>query len=54
VEKNCVLILTKMWLGCILGDIFKNSSGHPGPKASFLKQIFEPVEKFVGISPVGS
>jgi hypothetical protein len=22
--------LTKKWLGCISGDFFKNSSGHPG------------------------
>jgi hypothetical protein len=27
--KGCVFILTKNGLGCILGDIFSNSSGHP-------------------------
>jgi hypothetical protein len=26
---SCELILTKNWLGCTLGDFFKNSSGHP-------------------------
>jgi hypothetical protein len=41
-STSCVLILTKNCLCYTLGDFFKNSSGHPGPKLSRLvtKKIF--------------
>jgi hypothetical protein len=29
-STSYVLILSKNWLGCILGDFFTNSSGHTG------------------------
>jgi hypothetical protein len=37
-----VLILTKKWLGFILGDFFANLSGHPGMDKSRKVQTSQP------------
>jgi hypothetical protein len=39
--KSCILSLTKIGLGHILGDVFKNASGRPASKLLLAKCILK-------------